>query len=476
MDFTFTNAAGCDSIVTVTVAELQPSSFSLELSTCPGTAVDYNGTALNAGQQMDFTFINAAGCDSTVTVSVAELPASDTLIRLEACTGDSVYYGSTPILAGEALDLSFTNQAGCDSLIRVEVEALATYRQDVELATCQDSIFFAGMMLPVGSTELVLATQGGCDSVLAVQVTQYPEVQTEVVLDACPDSTATYEGQALAPGEERTVTLTSQFGCDSVVHVVVQAYPAPGLEATVKEDCPENSTGAITGSISLSTLEPYRFSIDGESYSSNPLFDGLEGGAYTLFVRDGRGCTASIPVEVEEPDPLLIELGQDSLACDKPTATLSVSILSGDDGTLEYLWSDGSTGPSLQVGSAGVYTLQVSNTCQVIIRELIVPAPSLDAEQLLYVPNAFSPNEDGNNDSFLPAAASDVEFQEYEFKVFNRWGAELFGTDKPSEGWDGMVKGQRQNGGLYVWYVKARVRACGQEVEVYLEGDVVLMR
>ena len=474
--FTFTNAAGCDSTVMVSVMELQATGSSLEFSACTGTAVDYNGTALSAGQQMDFTFTNAAGCDSIVTVMVAELAASDTLIRLEACAGDSAYFGNTPIPAGEALDLSILNQAGCDSLIRVEVEELSAYRQDVELATCQDSIFFAGMMLPVGSTELVLSTQSGCDSVLAIQVTQYPEEQTEVVLDACPDSTVTYQGQTLAPGQESTVTLTSQFGCDSVVHVVVQAYPAPGLEAMVEEDCPENSTGAIMGSVTLNTLDPYLFSLDGENFTSNPRFDGLEGGAYTLFVRDGRGCATSIPVEVEEPAPLVIELTQDSLACDKPTATLSVTVLSGDDGTLEYLWSDGSTGSSLQVDSAGSYTLQVSDICQVIVQEVIVPAPEVDAEQLIYVPNAFSPNEDGNNDFFLPAAASDVELLDYEFKVFNRWGAELFGTDKPSEGWNGTVNGQRQNGGLYVWYVKARVQVCGQEMEVYLEGDVVLMR
>ncbi|MCB0596498.1 MAG: PKD domain-containing protein [Phaeodactylibacter sp.] len=475
-DFTFANAAGCDSVVTVSVVELPTTSSELELSACPGSTADYNGTALSPGQQQEFTFTNAVGCDSIVTVSVTALPTSETLVQLEACPGETAFFGSTPIPAGQAMDFSFTNQAGCDSLIRVEVAGLPTYREDVELTTCQDSIFFAGMMLPVGSTELVLATQSGCDSVLAVQVTQYPEEQTEVVLEACPDSTVTYEGQALAPGEEATVTLASQFGCDSVVHVLVQAYPAPGLEAMVEDDCPDSSIGAIIGAVTLDTEPPYSFSLDGSTYTDNPLFDGLEAGAYTLFLRDGRGCTASVPVEVEQMAPLVIEVKQDSLACDKPSATLSVQVLSGDEASLSILWSDGSTGPSLQVDSAGSYTLQVSDICQTIVREIFVPAPAVKVEQLLYVPNAFSPNEDGTNDAFLPAAASDVAFDEYEFKVFNRWGAELFGTDQFSEGWDGTVKGQRQNGGLYVWYVKGRARVCGQVVEVYKEGDVVLMR
>ena len=332
------------------------------------------------------------------------------------------------------------------------------------------------MMLPVGSTELVLATQSGCDSVLAVQVTRYPEEQTELVLEACPDSTVTYQGEALAPGDERTITLISQFGCDSVVHVLVQAYPEPALEAVVEEDCPDASIGAIIGSVTQETLPPYRFSLDGSSYSDNPLFDGLESGAYNLFVQDGRGCTASVPVQVKEPAPLVFEVLQDSLSCDKPTATLTVAILSGDDGALEILWGDGSTDPSLAVDSAGLYSLRVSNSCQIIEQQVLVPAPALRADQMLYVPNAFSPNEDGRNDAFLPTAASDAEFLEYDFRVFNRWGAELFSTDDFSAGWDGTVQGNRQSTGVYVWYVKGRMRVCGQEVDIYKEGDVVLMR
>ncbi|MCB9290888.1 MAG: PKD domain-containing protein [Lewinellaceae bacterium] len=476
MDFTFTNAAGCDSTVSVTVLELTPSDSSLQLSACPGTTVDYNGTTLSPGQQMDFTFTNAVGCDSMVSVSVTELPASDTLIQLEACSGDTAYFGNTPIAAGEVLDLSFTNQAGCDSLIRVEVAALPTYRQDVELSTCQDSVFFAGMMLPVGDTEVVFSTQGGCDSVLAVQVIQYPEEQTEVVLEACPESTVTFQGQELAPGDEVTLTLTSQYGCDSIVHAVVQELPSPGLEAMVENDCPDISSGVITGTVIQETEGPYSFSIDGENYSENPVFEGLEGGLYTVYVRDVNGCTSSVSAEVEEPANLIIVVEQDSMSCDNLVATLSAKVLSGDDGNLQYLWSDGSTGPSIETDSAGRFTLMVSNACQEVVEEIAVPSPAPGEEQLLYVPNAFSPNEDGRNDLFLPASASGVEVEDYEFRVFNRWGTEVFSAKNLPDGWDGTFQGKRQNGGVYIWYVKCKVRACGQEYDLYKEGDVVLMR
>ncbi|MCO6488321.1 MAG: gliding motility-associated C-terminal domain-containing protein [Phaeodactylibacter sp.] len=137
---------------------------------------------------------------------------------------------------------------------------------------------------------------------------------------------------------------------------------------------------------------------------------------------------------------------------------------------------DSSTGISRQVNSPGMYTLQVSNSCQEVIGEIRVPLPVLKKGALIYVPNAFSPNGDGKNDRFLPAFASDTEVAAYEFKVFNRWGGELFSTQNPSEGWDGAVGGRRLNAGAYAWYIQSRIRACGQEVDYFLEGDVTLMR
>ncbi|MCB0562557.1 MAG: gliding motility-associated C-terminal domain-containing protein, partial [Phaeodactylibacter sp.] len=189
-----------------------------------------------------------------------------------------------------------------------------------------------------------------------------------------------------------------------------------------------------------------------------------------------NGCTSSVSAEVEEPANLIIVVEQDSMSCDNLVATLSAKVLSGDDGNLQYLWSDGSTGPSIETDSAGRFTLMVSNACQEVVEEIAVPSPAPGEEQLLYVPNAFSPNEDGRNDLFLPASASGVEVEDYEFRVFNRWGTEVFSAKNLPDGWDGTFQGKRQNGGVYIWYVKCKVRACGQEYDLYKEGDVVLMR
>jgi len=71
----------------------------------------------------------------------------------------------------------------------------------------------------------------------------------------------------------------------------------------------------------------------------------------------------------------------------------------------------------------------------------------------LYVPNAFSPGGDGKNDVFRPIAIG-LKKINY-FKVFNRWGALVYSSDKTAYeqgiGWDGRYKGKPQDSAVYVW-------------------------
>ncbi|HET9276753.1 MAG TPA: gliding motility-associated C-terminal domain-containing protein, partial [Flavitalea sp.] len=70
----------------------------------------------------------------------------------------------------------------------------------------------------------------------------------------------------------------------------------------------------------------------------------------------------------------------------------------------------------------------------------------------VFVPNAFSPNNDGKNDLLKPIAVG-IQQIEY-FQVYNRWGQLMFSTES-TQGWDGTVAGKLQSSGAYVWTVKA---------------------
>jgi gliding motility-associated-like protein len=89
----------------------------------------------------------------------------------------------------------------------------------------------------------------------------------------------------------------------------------------------------------------------------------------------------------------------------------------------------------------------------------------------IYVANAFSPNNDGKNDVFLPipVGIKDLGY----FRVFNRWGQLMFYTKTLREGWDGRFAGLEQPTGVYTWMVEATTQD-GRKIAK--KGTVTLIR
>ena len=67
----------------------------------------------------------------------------------------------------------------------------------------------------------------------------------------------------------------------------------------------------------------------------------------------------------------------------------------------------------------------------------------------IYLPNAFTPNRDQLNDRFRPLLVG-IKKLNY-FKIYNRWGLEIYSTADPNKGWDGTYKGQMQPMETYTW-------------------------
>ena len=88
-----------------------------------------------------------------------------------------------------------------------------------------------------------------------------------------------------------------------------------------------------------------------------------------------------------------------------------------------------------------------------------------------YLPNAFSPNGDGNNDIFrpIPVGISTIEY----FRIFNRYGEPVYQTNQWMAGWNGTFKGKLMATGTYVWMIKGKDR---KGIVVQQKGTVVLIR
>jgi len=91
-----------------------------------------------------------------------------------------------------------------------------------------------------------------------------------------------------------------------------------------------------------------------------------------------------------------------------------------------------------------------------------------------YIPNSFTPNNDGVNDVFGPIIN---HMDGYELSIFDRWGSLVFQTTNCKQGWDGKSKGNEAESGLYVWQINYHERGLNDDKQVRsCRGSVNLLR
>ncbi len=88
------------------------------------------------------------------------------------------------------------------------------------------------------------------------------------------------------------------------------------------------------------------------------------------------------------------------------------------------------------------------------------------------MPNAFTPNADGENDVFRVPYSMAEEVTK--FSVYNRWGELIFSTTNLNEGWDGTFGGKPQSPGTYVWMIEYKDLLSNKSATA--KGTVILIR
>jgi gliding motility-associated-like protein len=193
---------------------------------------------------------------------------------------------------------------------------------------------------------------------------------------------------------------------------------------------------------------------------------------YTLTVTDNYGCNFSVTdqVNVRVQPPVPAFAGNDTIAVKGIPHQLFGS------GGQNYLWS-----PSFPLNSAfnqdPLATLQ--NDTRLILKVTDF-AGCIGYDTVFvkvyngpayYIPNAFSPNGDGQNDVFraIPAGMVNTEW----FRIFNRYGEMVFQTNEWLKGWDGNYKGKKQPMGAYIWIIKGKDR---NGLTVEMKGTVMLVQ
>jgi gliding motility-associated-like protein len=103
-----------------------------------------------------------------------------------------------------------------------------------------------------------------------------------------------------------------------------------------------------------------------------------------------------------------------------------------------------------------------------------VKRPVVQSEDIFFVPNSFTPNNDANNDTFKAVSST---IKEWKFEILTRWGDRVFVTEDENLGWDGTYNGQNCENGTYVWQITyLNIEDAKRPREVMLQGSVIVLR
>ncbi len=266
-------------------------------------------------------------------------------------------------------------------------------------------------------------------------------------------------------GSYPTMLVTeSDFGCRDTAYktAIVHSLPSIDITGLPRNGCQpldvlfDNNSTNIDGPINSIT---WNFGDDDSSNIDQPLHTYLSSGLFDVSMTaiSSYGCvndsTYADYIEVY-PKPIA-----DFIHDPAPADMLSPVVYFTNQTTLadNYLWDLGDStftnesDPVHQYNAAGTYTVELIATNDDGCKDTVLGEVIINPSFTLYVPNAFSPNNDGKNDVFL---CQGTGISQFKMKIFSRWGnhvCTLYNIDEP---WNGTDDGKIAQEETYVYLIE----------------------
>lgn len=237
--------------------------------------------------------------------------------------------------------------------------------------------------------------------------------------------------------------------CLDSVDLAVSEPPALDLRVTTTNDLCDQKTGAAFTTLHGGT-PPYRLYWDNMIMSSSAVVQ-LGAGSYDLKIIDDNNCGKDTVITLLNRTPERVRILQEDVLINIGE-TIHLTAVNAPD----YAWTP-AEGLSC-TNCAATVAMPLKNTMYVVTTLTGDNCIKSDTIRItvssiasLFVPNAFTPNDDGINDVFRAKVKGVAK---YRLVVFNRWGKLLFETNNTKSGWDGRFRNELQPMGAYVYLIE----------------------
>ena len=405
------SAGGCDSTVLVNVSYFAPAVSTLDTTLCPGDQFRLFGQTFNANRLSGEVLVptpSAAGCDSTILVSVQFFAPAFSALDTTICPNEQFNFFGQFFNANRpagSVVVPTPSVNGCDSMVMVNVRFREPAIGTLDTTICRYTRLnyygqFFDVNRPQGTVRLPITSVAGCDTTVMVSVNFPPEVIGMLDTTVCVGDTVVY-GDVIFDRPATSVLaqldIPDQYGCDSLVFVTVRNFPVPRVRLSgdgivcpgedVELTLSYDGNGVATVVLSSNPNETISLP-NGTTAISRPVPAGTQ--VSILAVGGGDGCTieGSGNLTVRETD---LAVNIDVLSGDEVFAVSCadgadgavVAIPSGGQQPYTYEWNTGSGSAVLQDLPPGEYNVRVSSNRGCVVEERVgLSAPELLVSQV----------------------------------------------------------------------------------------------
>jgi len=433
-----------------------------------GSLTSASGSPVTATPATTTTYTvtgTSSGCSNTATsvVTVNPLPTISASNNGPLCPGETLILtgngqmGSTYSWSGPN---SFSSSTQNPQITSVSSAHVGTYSVTATLNGCTNTATTTFALNP-GLVSTINPSGPYCKNDPAVQLSAVNPGGTWSGTGITNAANGMFDPSVASVGNN-TVTYTLPGGCGgpSSATIVVNPIPSPTFSANVTQGCAPLVVQFTDNTNPASSSVSWDFGNGQSSTAASPSaqYDNVGCFPVTLTSTDANGCTNS--ATVNSYICVLADPNAQFHAADneKPVSNPVFQFLNTSTDAVSYVWTFGDGTGAVQTnpshtyeGQSGSYTVELiaynaagcSDTARLIV--------TVQDEQIFFVPNAFTPNGDEHNNTFVPVFTSGIDPQNFHFTIFNRWGETVFETYNMEVGWDGTYHGKVVPSGAYTW-------------------------
>ena len=436
---TLSGQNSCDTIYSYLLSFLPFNQKQKTVQFCEGGSITLNGkTYFQPGAYLD-TLKSFIACDTIITYALSYFPKNTSQQTVDFCPGGTVSInGKLYNQPGVVVD-TLLSAAQCDSIVTYQLSFLPYQQKYQTVEICiGDSYTINGTTYTENATVTdTIPSFSTCDTIKTYQLQFLPNLTQQRTLAFCPGTSITIQGKIYTQPGTILDTLSSLLQCDTVRTTFLTFTESPRIQRNIL----------------LCRGEKVR--INGMVYDSNAVV--LD----TIRTPDNCDTIRVNTIVLDDLPPT--DFPKDTFLCPGTVLTLSNPFVDPNNGTPYQ--------PNFSFAQPGVYAFsgRNANFCPESVQ---ITVQTCCNEKGIYVPNIFSPNDDGENDRFcvFPVEAC----SNYQLQVYDRWGNLLFTGLDAANCWDGTFRDKMVPPGVYTWFLSFFAQDQGDRA--VLKGSVTVIR